>query len=385
MTDTVTGLTWQKVPAATRFDQQGAEEYASALVLAGHSDWRLPTIKELFSIADFRGNMRTRTPYIDTDVFSFSYPSGNGMGEHGQPGQRDMDAQYTSSTYYKGTTMGGDRSAFGFNFADGRIKSYPLWASRYVRCVRGNSKYGQNRFVDNRDGTITDRATGLTWQKADSQRTMNWKEALSYAQGLELAGKSDWRLPNVKELQSIVDYEKAPDAILAQDRGPAISPLFDLTSPESWFWTSTTHIENQFAYYVAFGQAFSARSVNGRQMNAHGAGAVRSDPKEGNPQFWSGGLGPQSDEIRINNYVRCVRGGVAVANSQGPAVRTAQRRPRSVPGGAPVSRFVSRLDRNQDGKVSRSEFDGPAHAFDHHDRDRDGFLTEDEAPHHRGR
>ena len=44
------------------------------------------------------------------------------------------------------------------------------------------------------------------------------------------------------------------------------------------------------------------------------------------------------------------------------------------------ARFVQRLDRNRDGKVSRTEFDGPPNHFNHLDRDRDGYLSEDEAP-----
>ena len=308
VTDLVSGLIWQKTPDFVKRNQDDAEKYANKLELAGHNDWRLPTITELFSISDFRGNMKTRTPYINTEYFDFAYPKSD-VDSSGRPGQRNMDGQYASSTRYLGMTMGRDKSAFGFNFADGRIKSYPLNATRYVRCVRGNSDYGNNNFKDNHDGTITDKATGLIWQTADSDKGMDWKDALAYAENLTLAGKDDWRLPSVKELQSIVDYSRAPDASKKSMRGPAIDPIFKLTTDESWCWSSTTHIENHFAYYVCFGQSFSARERRGKQINAHGAGAVRSDPKEGDPSRWPDGLGPQSDEIRIFNYVRCVRGG----------------------------------------------------------------------------
>jgi hypothetical protein len=380
ITDLNTGLMWQKTPDFVKRTQDDAEKYAKDLKLAGRDDWRLPTIKELFSIADFRGNMKTRTPYIDAKVFDFKYPEST-EGESGRPGQRDMDAQYASSTRYLGITMGRDRSAFGFNFADGRIKSYPLQAKRYVRAVRGNPKYGMNRFKDNKDGTVTDEATGLTWQKDDSGKTMNWKQALAYAEGLKLAGKDDWRLPNVKELQSIVDYSKAPDATDRSKRGPAIDPVFKLTEKESWFWTGTTHIENQFAYYVCFGQAFSARKQAGRQINAHGAGAVRSDPKEGDPKRWPDGLGPQADEIRINNYVRCVRGGSVKFRSEGPPLQKETAKGEEGEGGSkPGERFIRRLDKDGDGKVSKKEFDGPAHHFDRLDRNGDGYLDADEAP-----
>lgn len=383
VTDLVTGLIWQKTPDFVKRTQDDAEAYARKLKLAGHDDWRLPTIKELFSLADFRGNMRTRTPYIDTTVFAFEYPRSN-RGESGRPGQRNMDAQYCSSTRYLGITMGRDQSAFGFNFADGRIKSYPLRARRYVRCVRGKPGYGENRFRDNGNGTVTDAATGLIWQKADSVKTMDWKHALAYAECLKLAGRNDWRLPNVKELQTIVDYGRAPDATDPKKRGPAIDGVFGLTTGESWFWSNTTHIENAGAYYVCVGQSFSAWRRGGKQINAHGAGAVRSDPKEGDPKDWPDGRGPQGDEIRIYNYVRCVRGGVAALRAVGPPVKAArqggpaggERRPRG--GGA--SRFVQRLDKNGDGKVSKAEFDGPDRHFDTLDKNSDGFLDAGESP-----
>jgi ribonuclease BN (tRNA processing enzyme) len=328
--DLVTGLVWQKTPDFRTRTWEEAGEYAAGLALAGRDDWRLPTIKELFSIADFRGDMHTRTPYIDTKVFDFQYPDPS-------TGMRDMDAQYWSSNLYAGTTMRGDTSAFGFNFADGRIKSYPVrfgggrrgGVKKYVRCVRGGP-YGRNDFQDNADGTVTDRATGLTWAKADSGRPMPWKEALAYAEKLELAGHDDWRLPNVKELQSIVDYSRAPDARDASARGPAIAPVFGLTETESWFWSSTTHIENGFGYYVCFGRATSARMRDGKKMNAHGAGAVRSDPKSGDPACWPDGLGPQADEIRIRNWVRPVRGGGVRLRTEASGAKIFQSGPFSV-------------------------------------------------------
>jgi len=381
ITDLNTGLTWQKTPDFVTRSWEDAGSYAASLKLGGHDDWRMPSMKELFSIADFRGNMHTRTPYIDVKYFDFKYPDTS-------TGAREMDAQYWSANRYVGTTMRGDTSAFGFNFADGRIKSYPIrfgggrraGVRKYVRCVRGRA-YGKNDFLDNRDGTITDRATGLTWTKADSGKTMNWQQALAYAEKLKLAGHDDWRLPNVKELQSLVDYARAPDARAKSARSAAIDPVFNLTETESWFWTSTTHLEHRFgAYYVCFGRAFSAREWNGKKMNAHGAGAVRSDPKVGDPADWSRGLGPQNDQIRILNYVRCVRGGGVKLVAEPPASTrpAAGKEPR--PANPHGRRFVQRLDRNRDGKVSAAEFDGPQHHFRILDRNHDGYLDEHEAP-----
>ncbi len=307
VTDLNTKLIWQKTPPGTLYRWSDAAGYAKNLKLAGHNDWRVPTMKELYSIVDFRGTMRTRTPYIDTKYFDFEYPDPSS-------GLRDMDVQYWSSNEYVGTTMHGDISAFGFNFADGRIKSYPTGKGRgpakrtYIRCVRGGNGYGKNDFVGNKDGTITDRATGLMWTKADSKKTMNWQEALAYAENLKLAGYADWRLPNTKELHSIVDYSYAPDARDKTRRRAAIDSAFDLSDTESWFWTSTTHGDNLFGVYICFGRALAFDRRKGDfSMNAHGAGAQRSDPKAGNPLRFDRGLGPQGDLVRIYNYVRCVR------------------------------------------------------------------------------
>ncbi|EMI53205.1 Lcl C-terminal domain-containing protein [Rhodopirellula sallentina] len=379
VSDLITGLMWEKTPDFTKVTQDQAEVRAKQLTTGGHHDWRVPTIKELFSIADFCGNMHSRTPYIDTTVFSFVYPNTT-QGETGRPGSRDMDAQYASSNRCVGITMGRDRSAFGFNFADGRIKSYPLKATRYLRCVRGNPNYGKNRFQDNGDGTIADHATGLMWQTMDSGQPMDWKGALAYAEGLVLGGKDDWRLPNVKELQSLVDYSRAPDATVSANRGAAIDPLFQLTTTESWFWSSTTHIETGGAYYVCFGQALSARKIRGKQINAHGAGAVRSDPKEGDPGRWPDGLGPQADEIRIFNYVRAVRGGNPITVRQGPPPKRESMVGKPGAGMILANPLLGRLDRDGDGALSKQEFDGPGHHFDRLDKNNDGKLRGDELP-----
>jgi hypothetical protein len=388
VTDLNTGLQWQKTPDFVRRSWKEAANYAQSLELAGHMDWRLPTIKELFSLAIFRGNIRTKTPYIETRYFDFKYPDTS-------KGFRIIDAQYWSANIYAGLAMQNRLSAFGFNFADGRIKAYPVndprgrrgrsRPGRFVRCVRGPA-YGVNDFKDNGDGTVTDHATGLTWMKKDSPRPMNWADALSYAEGMRYGGYDDWRLPNVKELQSIVDYNRAPDARAGFIKGPAIDPIFDLSDDEGWHWSSSTFIASGGALYVAFGRAMSAWKFQGELMNAHGAGAVRSDPKQGDPGAWPRGRGPQGDQIRILNYVRCVRGGAAELRIKpGPGDITDPRPTKPLPAprmsGRQQGGFIGRLDLDGDGKVSPLEFDGPSHGFNHFDKNRDGFITSQEAPH----
>lgn len=290
VSDLNTGLMWQQTPnLGDKMSWDDSIDYCDDLTVGGYTDWRAPTIKELVSITNFTGDINTMTPYLDTEYFDFEYPDTS-------TGDRDIDAQYVSSNVYVATVFDGQTCFFGFNFADGRIKCYPLEGMQdwYVRCVRGQTEYGENDFVDNGDGTITDTATGLMWQQSDDGTTRNWEDALAYADDLELAGYDDWRLPNVKELHSIVDYSRDH---------PAIDPIFDTMDSEGWFWSSTTAYEQiDFAMYIAFGKATDYLGAD-----VHGAGAMRSDPKSGDPADYPTGNGPQSDEIRVFNYVRAVR------------------------------------------------------------------------------
>ncbi len=295
VTDLNTGLMWQK-SAGNKMTYEQAAANASSVNSGGYRDWRLPTIKELYSLILFSGidvsgsTSAGMTPFISTTYFDFEYGNVNA-------GERVIDAQYVSATRYVGYSAMFGELVFGVNFADGRIKGYPIQKTFFVKYVRGSSNYGMNSFSNNGDGTVSDLTTGLTWQQIDDGVTRNWQQALDYCENLTLAGSSAWRLPNAKELQSIVDYTRNYPAL---DTG-----VFTQRDPAGWFWSSTTHVagnRGDFAAYVCFGPCIAA---NGSDV--HGAGAQRSDPKSGNPADYAGGHGPQGDEVRIYNYARCVR------------------------------------------------------------------------------
>lgn len=333
VTDNVTGLIWTQTAnidgdgdidvddklsvteALAHPDTLNAQNYG------GYNDWRLPTIKELYSLMNFTGedpSSYTGTdtsgliPFIDTDYFDFGYGDTNA-------GERIIDAQWASSTLYVSTTMGGNETMFGLNLADGRIKGYPTTnKTYYVYFVHGNTDYGVNNFVDNSDGTISDKTTGLMWARDDSLAGLNWEEALGWVQTKNTEnylGYGDWRLPNVKELQSIVDYTRSPDTTSSA----AIDQVFNTTSITNeasqvdypCYWSGTTHARSTVTdsgsagAYVAFGRAMGY--WNNTWQDVHGAGAQRSDPKSGDPADWPTGRGPQGDAIRIYNYVRLVR------------------------------------------------------------------------------
>ncbi|GEA60775.1 Lcl C-terminal domain-containing protein [Vibrio comitans] len=329
ITDEVTGLMWQKGYQVMSYDE--AVQYAKSAELGGYNDWRLPNIKELYSLILFTGvdasnrDMYTvpegSKPFIDTGTFDFAY---------GTNGKRVIDSQYLSTSIYSGKVMGKDKAVFGVNFADGRIKGYPLVQPRTkqdnqftVRLVRGNSDYSNNHFIDNNNGTVSDAATQLMWSKQDSQTAMDWSDSKDWIATLnkeEYLGYNDWRLPDIKELQTIVDYSRSPQATdsAAIDSVFSISAIKDEQGNENYpaFWSSTTHqkvgrnSQSQAAYFC-FGECLGYMKKPGsserRLLDVHGAGAQRAEPKAGDAKDYPNGFGPQGDVIRIKNYVRAVR------------------------------------------------------------------------------
>ncbi len=373
ITDNVTGLVWQKNYEIMSYKE--ARKAVKKFNLAGQKDWRIPNIKEAYSLIMFdgqdvspqvTGNGGTNgVPFIDTDFFDFKYAAN---------GARAIDSQMLSSTKYAGSTDENDL-IFGVNFADGRIKGYGMQLGQeekkfVVRFVRG-AAYGKNSFKNNGDGTVSDNASGLMWQRGDSQKAMDWEEALAYAEQMNregYLGYSDWRVPNAKELQSIVDYGRSP----LSHTSAAIAPVFEISVIQNeagqddypFFWSSTTHENSAVGdnagsagVYVAFGRCLGnmaamrgrggqgARGGQGGQggqgqrpqqggggqgggggqmrggqgqgrgrgnsgtvwVDVHGAGAQRSDPKSGDASKFANGNGPQGDAIRIYNHVRLVR------------------------------------------------------------------------------
>jgi len=306
--DEVTGLTWQKTydigtyywaSTQTVVDNLNKQNYG------GYSDWRVPTIKELYSLWD----ASVGWPYINKAYFDIIYSNEQELS-HAIFWSSDKYTGVMGNISANGETPGAEL-AFGVNFGTGHIKSYSISVGpkHQVRCVRGNLSYGVNLFRNNNDGTISDLATGLMWQKNDNGSGMDWEHALAYAQtqnSTNYLGHNDWRLPNAKELQSLVDYTRSPYATNTANIGPAINVLFSCTgilndggkADYPYYWTSTSAMSMAngsypSAWYVAFGQA-----EDGKGENLHGAGAVRFDRKT---------VGTGEGEERVLNYVRLVR------------------------------------------------------------------------------
>lgn len=98
--------------------------------------------------------------------------------------------------------------------------------------------------IDNRDGIVTDEATGLLWQQKTPTKTMNWQNALTYCERLELGDHTDWRLPTITELLSLVDYSRY---------NPTVNTKYFPDTVSSYYWSSTTYAYNT---YYAWGVYF---------------------------------------------------------------------------------------------------------------------------------
>jgi len=142
------------------------------------------------------------------------------------------------------------------------------------------------RFVDNQNGTVTDRATGLQWVKDPSQlggafgtpgtpTAMTWADALANCLALEYAGFTDWRLPNWFELACLYD--------LGKTTAPMIDAAFACET--GFYWSGSPRAANPAggAYYVNFSGSYVSclysspastyyvRPVRGGRINAHWA------------------------------------------------------------------------------------------------------------------
>ncbi len=230
ITDNVTGLMWQQTDGG-EMTVENAATYMVALRLGGYSDWRLPTAHEGFSILNHQNN----NPALNTTYFTTTTPS--------------TAAEY----WWTSNKQVGDVTKIWCTNAGGGIGNHPKletvsaggvkrFHARAVRNVNASATVA-NQFTDNLDGTIKDNLTGLTWQKTPNTSTLTWEQALVYAEGLTLGGASDWRLPNIKELESINDERIV---------NPSVSTTYFSTIGVKNYWSSTS-LPNQTtrAWYLS--------------------------------------------------------------------------------------------------------------------------------------
>ncbi len=196
VTDNNTGLQWQKSDGG-EMTVENAASYVKTLSLGGHGDWRLPTNRELFSI----NNYDAINPALNTLYFT----------------KTAAEYWWTSETLTDDTSRVWVVNAGGGTGAHPKTETVSAGGTRkiHVRAVRDlfGTTFSVTHFTDNGNGTITDNFTGLMWQQTHPSNAMTWEDALAYARSVTLGGASDWRLPNIKELQSLSDMKRSKPTI----------------------------------------------------------------------------------------------------------------------------------------------------------------------------
>lgn len=297
VTDTVTGLMWQKTDGG-EMTIENATIYCDTLTLAGYTDWRLPNAYESFSIMDHQRS----NPAIDTAYF------------------KKTDAEY----WWTGIRLVNDSTKVWVTNWGGGIGAHPKSETVsaggnkkiHVRAVReiDYPPVIPIQFTDNGNGTVTDNLTGLVWVKVVYADTITWEDALVYAESLSFAGQTDWRLPNIKELQSICQQTIS---------NPTISNSFFSVGIKK-IWSSTT-LPNQTtkSWYIDSREGIATYDV---KTNKHSVLCVRgngSSPASVSKYETSAEVNiypnPATDLITIFSLYPSV---IEIVNIQGQVVKT---------------------------------------------------------------
>lgn len=202
----------------------------------GYSNWRLPNPKELFSLVETEvGHRGGSLLAIDRSYFQDIVDPTISGGLHARFWTSTDLAQWTEATF---AVKYGDG---GMIFAADRDEEQAT-----VRAVLGTGiplSPDYDDFIDNEDGTITDNSTRLMWQKntftgVDGQ-TLTWEQAVMKIDELNaqrFANQNDWRMPKIKELVSIMDYDRGVRPYIHDDWFDNVNPVFE---DKAILWSST--------------------------------------------------------------------------------------------------------------------------------------------------
>ena len=185
--DENTGLKWILFDYT---EAHGNQAHAAEQCASLGDEWRLPTAKEILSVADHdRFASATNEFYFSKfgiEKFWTSTPSVSETGNYWifKPDYGLLEVYDKNFSFYSFACVSGEEY--------GKPGEYE------VKTIGGRE-------------VVFDPSTNLLWQKG-SAPVNSWKEALAYCQNLEYAGYSDWRLPNKNELITLVDYSKAEPA-----------------------------------------------------------------------------------------------------------------------------------------------------------------------------
>ena len=252
--DNNTGLGWQKMNSTNEYTWEEAYAYCETLNYGGYSDWRLPEPLELFSIT-----AKNRSSFSSIMIDVENHPS-------------SYDAYlWTSKT---SLNDGSKALALSYNFDhaySGIFEELLKEKSYNVICTRGKRQPSASftTSIMNNDEIVTDSTTGLTWQRNYTYME-NLKDALAYCEGLSYAGHTDWRLPNINELVSLVSFEK-------------YSPASDFPDMPSGIFLSSSFYDR-----APWSLDFSNGFMQIEEYHNYLVRCVRSDICDGENYIWNG-------------------------------------------------------------------------------------------------
>jgi len=261
---------------------QGALDYANGLNYCGHSDWRLPNINELESLVNIeepdiaawlnaRGFKNVK-PYDYLSSTTLTYYSAvvwiiNMRGGYVdtwdktddyyvlpvRAGQSQVpDAKYPANLWQTGQTKcydinGNPRVCYNTG-EDGELRMgvtppTPRFAITFCNTAGPCADQTSDCDADPSTDTVTDNLTGLIWARDANQGTADWQGALEAGNSSAICGRTDWRLPNRKELLSLIDRSKRIPALPAGYKSYFINvPVFEYYT--SYYWSSSTTAYN---------------------------------------------------------------------------------------------------------------------------------------------
>lgn len=213
VTDNITGLIWQREDDTKSYSYNNAIAYCMGLELGGIEDWRLPNVGEIYGLVDFSRGHTPSYGFIFVDTFWPLWEADT----------------YGLHVSFWSKTMQNDEEAWKINFISSSLTANSLTGAKHVRCVNGDEIPLKRKFEYNLDGTITSKDTFFVWYQ-DENEPMVWEDAISFCENLDFAQSSEWKLPNIKELQTLIDYKKF---------NPAVDDEFFPGVMPSEYWSST--------------------------------------------------------------------------------------------------------------------------------------------------
>lgn len=344
----------------------------------GHDDWRMPNVLELHSIVDpgqeVTADWLTSQGFSNVEIAAY-WTSTTKL---------NLPQAYTNIAHWVSTSTGSISTSQKTGLQPHTSPVWPVragtgpaevWRTGQTVTywygddgdVQAGAEWPSPRFADNGDGTISDNLTGLVWlEDADSPTTAGiglrtWDEARAFVDDLNsgaypavtLGGNSDWRLPNLREIMSLMDFSGHPIRL------PAGHPFANVSADRLWYWSSTPGSTNYHSWCVILNYGNVTQYLRTQGMNVwpvragHFFSTISDDDGDGIPdqdEMGPGGDDPTFDgngdgipdivQDNVASTATSAGGGyVTVASGDGTTLGAVEASPSPSPGDQPAGAF----------------------------------------------